>query len=330
MYRSFKVVAGIVAGAFGVLALSLASMPVRAQAYPNKPVKIVLPFPAGSSSDVFMRLLVERMHERLGQVVLIDPRPGAGAVVATNYLKTQAPDGYTLMMSTSSQTITSAKPNPPFDVRKDMTHIVPTTGGPMVLAVSIAKLPNVKTLKEFIDYAKANPGVVNFGSYGPGSLGHLGVELFNQVAGTKTVHIPYKGSPANVVALANGDSHAALDVMIFLAPQIQAGKARAIALTSSERSPLIPDVPGMVDAGLPDYKAIFWQGISGPAGLSPDVVSRINAVVNASMKDQIVQDWAKKSQTMIIGGTSEALTETVNREVTMWAKLIRDAKIEMD
>jgi tripartite-type tricarboxylate transporter receptor subunit TctC len=303
---------------------------VMAQAYPSKPVRIVLPFPAGSSTDTFMRVLADRLRERLGQTVLIDPRPGAGAVIATQHLMTQAPDGYTVMATTSSQTITSAKPNPPFDIRKDLTHIVQTTGGPTVIAVNVEKMPNVRTMKDLVDHARANPGVINFGSYGAGSLGHLGVELFNQVMNVKTVHIPYKGSPANVLALAGGDSHVAIDVMTFLGPQIQAGKVRAIAQTTQDRSAMIPELPGMRDAGYPDFTVQFWQGFGGPAGLPRDIVGKLNATVNAALKDQAMVDYTKKTQTLLFGGTSEAITDLVNREVTMWAKLIRDAKIDID
>ena len=319
-----------VAAAAACAAMLGLSGAVMAQAYPSKPVRIVLPFPAGSSTDAFMRVLADRLRERLGQAVLIDPRPGAGAVIATQHIMTQAPDGYTLMTTTSSQTITSAKANPPFDVRKDMTHIIQTTGGPTVIAVNVEKLPNVKTMKDLVDHARANPGVLNFGSYGAGSLGHLGVELFNQVMNVKTVHIPYKGSPANVMALVSGDSHLAIDVLVFLGPQIQAGKVRAIAQTTQDRSPMIPELPGLRDAGYPDFTVQFWQGIGGPAGLPRDIVGKLNSTLNAALKDQAMVDYTKKTQTLLFGGTSEAITDLVNREVTTWGKLIRDAKIDID
>ena len=309
-----------------------AALPVVAQvpAYPSKPIRIVIPFPAGSSSDSFMRIFADRMREKIGQMVILDPRPGAGAVIATAAVTSQPPDGYTMMMSTSSQTITSAKLNPPFDIRKDMTHIIQITGGPVIIAVNVEKMPNVKTVKDLVDYAKANPGKINFGSYGPGSLGHLGVELFNQVMNVKTVHIPYKGSPANMIALANGDSHAAIDVMTFMAAQIQAGKVRALAVTTPDRSSNLPDLPGMKESGYPDYTVIFWQGLAGPAGMHRDVVGKINAAANATLKDQAMIDYAKKTQSLLFGGTAEAMSDIVNREVTTWTKLIHDAKIEID
>lgn len=311
------------------VAMATASGTTLAQAWPSKPVRIILPFPAGSSTDTMMRVLSERIQERLGQPIVIDPRPGAGAVLATNYVKSQPADGYTLMATTSSQTITSAQSNPPFDIRKDMTHIIRTVGGPIFIAVNIQKLPNVKTLKDFIDYARANPGQVNFGSYGAASLGHLAVELFNQVAHIKTVHVPYKGSPANMAALANGDSHAAVDVMTFMQPHMAAGRVRPLAATTLDRSPMVPDVPGMREAGLPDYDVSFWQGIGGPAGLPRDIVDKVNATVNAALQDKAMVDYTEKTRTIRMGGTVDEINTIVNREVTMWAKVIKDANIVM-
>lgn len=298
-----------------------------AQAYPSKPVRIVLPFPAGSSTDTMTRVLSERLQERLGQPMVVDPRPGAGAVVATNYVKSQPADGYTLMVSTSSQTITTAQANPPFDVRKDLTHIIRFIGGSVFIAVNTQKLPNVKTLKDFIDYAKANPGKVNFGSYGPASLGHLAVELFNQVAGVKTLHIPYKGSPANMAALAAGESDAGIDVMTFMLPHIASGRVRPIAASTLERSPAVPDVPGTREAGLPDFDVSFWQGFAGPPGLPRDIVNKLNQTINAALKDAQVLDYSKKVQNTLMGGTPEEITAIVNREVTTWAKVIKDANV---
>jgi len=311
--------------AISVVALGAGS--ALAQTYPSKPVRIVLPFPGGSSTDVMMRVLGERLQERLGQPIVIDPRPGAGAVVATNYVKSQPADGYTLMASTSSQTITTAGPNPPYDARSDLTHIIRTVGGPIFIAVNTQKLPNVRTLREFIDHARANPGQVNFGSYGAGSLGHLAVELFNQSAKVRTLHIPYKGSPANMVALANGDSHAALDVMTFMQPHIASGKVRVLAATTVERSPMVPDYPGMREAGLPDYEVSFWQGIAGPAGLPRDVVGRLNSTINAALKDPQMVEYSKKAQNILIGGSAEEITGIVNREVATWARVIKEANI---
>lgn len=323
----------IIAGALLSSAALAASLPAAAQApaYPAaKPIRIVLPFPAGSSTDTMMRVYTDRMREKIGQLIILDPRPGAGAVIATQAVTSQPPDGYTLMMATSSQTITSAKDKPPFDIRKDMTHIIQLVGGPVIIAVNVERLPNVKTVKDLVDYAKANSGKINFGSYGPGSLGHLAVELFNQSMNVKTVHIPYKGSPANMLALANGDSHAAIDVMTFMAAQIQAGKVRALAATTQDRAANLPDLPGMKESGYQDYTVMFWQGLSGPANMPKDVVAKINTAANAALKDQAVLDYAKKTQTQLYGGTPEAITDIINREVTTWAKLIKDAKIEID
>ena len=328
MFRSLKFVAGIVAAACGIVAFSAA--PAQAQAWPSKPIRVVLAFPGGSSTDVLIRVLAEPMQRSLGQTILVDPKPGAGAVIATQYVLNQPADGYTLMVTTPSQSLTSAKPNAPFDIRKDLVHIVQHAGGPYFIAVNTEKLPNVKTMKDFVEYARANPGKINFGSIGAGSAIHIGIELFNQVENIKTVHIPYKGSSSNVLALASGDSHAAMDVLTFLGPQHQAGKVRVLAATTAERSPMAPEYPGMRESGTPEYSFAFWQGFGGRTGLPKEIVARMNAVVNAALKDQAVLDYAKKSQTVLFGGTSEAITDIINKEVTTWAKLVKDANIALD
>lgn len=328
MNRFFRTAAFAVVAASA--ALSAAPGTAQAQAWPSKPIRLVLAFPGGSSTDVLIRVIAEPMQRSLGQTIIVDPRPGAGAVIATQYVLSQPADGYTLMVTTPSQSLTSARPNPPFDIRKDMVHIVQHGGGPYFIAVNAEKLPNVKTMKDFVEYARANPGKVNFGSIGAGSAIHIGIELFNQVENIKTVHIPYKGSSSNVLGLVSGDSHAAMDVMTFLGPQHQAGKVRVLAATTIERSPMAPEFPGMRESGLPEYSFGFWQGFGGKAGLSKEIVTRVNSVVNAALKDQGVLDYAKKSQTVLVGGTSEAITDIINKEVATWSKLVRDANIALD
>jgi tripartite-type tricarboxylate transporter receptor subunit TctC len=308
--------------------LAALSGAVFAQAYPSKPIRLILPFPGGSATDLMFRAIMEQSRERLGQPIVVEAKPGAGAVLASEFVMAQPADGYTLLASTSSQTITSAKEKPPFDVRK-MTHVIHAVGGPLFLSVNVNNI-KATTLKEFIDYARANPGKVNFGSYGSGSLGHLAVELFNRVARVNTVHIPFNGSAADALALAQGTSDASMNVMTFIDPQVKAGKVRVLAATSQERAVQQPEIPGMREAGLPDYNVIFWQGIAGPGGMSREIVLKLNAAFNAALKSQPVIDYANKVKNNLYGGTPEAITELVNREVDVWAKLIKDANLTID
>jgi len=304
--------------------------PSRAQdAYPSKPIHLIVPFPGGSATDVTFRLIMEHARPGLAnQPIIVEAKPGAGAVVATNLVMSQPPDGYTLMASTSSQTISTAKANPPFDVRK-MTHIVEAVGGPLYISVNTQHL-KATTLKEFIDYARANPGKINFGSYGPGSLGHLTVELLNRLAKVNTVHVPFAGSAADALAVANGTSDASMNVLEFILPQVQSGKVRILASTSTERDSVTPDIPGTRENGLPELNVIFWQGIAGPPGLPRDIVNKVNAAVNASLKTKEVVEYEAKVKKSIYGGTPQQMTDIVNREVDMWAKLIREANITID
>lgn len=305
------------------------SVPLMAQqAYPSKPIRLVLPFAAGSATDVSFRVIADQTRDSIGQPIILDPKPGAGAVLATEATMGAAPDGYTLMVSTSSQTISSARPNPPFDVRR-MTHVILAQGGPLFISVN-AKNMTATTLKELIDFAKANPGKVNFGSYGAGSLSHLGIELFNRLAGINTAHIPFSGSATESMALAQGTTDASMGLLIFMEGHAKAGKVRILAAASAERSPAAPEYPAMRELGIPGMDIFFWQGIAGPPGMPRDIVARLNSAFNAALKSQPVVEHMKKVKNLAYGGTPEAITELVNREVDTWAKLIKEANITFD
>jgi tripartite-type tricarboxylate transporter receptor subunit TctC len=319
---------GVLPVAAAALAMFM-SVPLMAQqAYPSKPIRLVLPFAAGSTTDINFRVVAEQARESLGQPIILEPKPGAGAVLATEAVMGAAPDGYTLMVSTSSQTVSSARPNPPFDVRK-MTHVVLAQGGPLFISVN-AKNLTATTLKELIDYAKANPGKVNFGSYGAGSLSHLGIELFNRLVGINTAHIPFSGSATESFALAQGTTDASMGVLAFMEGHAKAGKVRILAATSTERSLAAPEYPGMRELGVPGMNIFFWQGIAGPPGMPRDIVVRLNAALNLALKSQPVVDHMKKVRNLAYGGTPEAITELINQEVDAWAKLIKEANITFD
>ena len=305
------------------------SVPVMAQqAYPSKPIRLVLPFAAGSATDIAFRVIADRARESLGQPLILDPKPGAGAVLATEAVMGAAPDGYTLMVSTSSQTITSAKAKPNYDVRK-MTHVVLAQGGPLFISVN-ARNMTATTLQELIDYAKANPGKVNFGSYGAGSLSHLGIELFNRLAGINTTHIPFSGSATESMALAQGTTDASMGVLALMEQHAKAGKVRVLAATATERSPAAPEYPGMRELGVAGMNIFFWQGVAGPPGMPPDIVARLNAALNLALKSQPVVGHMRKVRNLAYGGTPEEVTELINREVDTWAKLIKEANIAFD
>ena len=325
MKRAKRAAAPLAAAALAIVL----SFPVMAQqAWPGKPIRLVLPFAAGSATDIAFRVIADQARESLGQPLILDPKPGAGAVLATETVMGAAPDGYTLMVSTSSQTITSAKAKPNFDVRK-MTHVVLAQGGPLFISVN-AKNLTATTLQELIDYARANPGKVNFGSYGAGSLSHLGIELFNRLLGIKTTHIPFSGSANESMALAQGTTDASMGLLAIMEPHAKAGKVRVLATTAAERSPAAPEYPGMRELGVPGMNIFFWQGVAGPPGIPRDIVARLNAALNLALKSQPVVEHMKKVRNLGYGGTPEEITELINREVDTWAKLIKEANIAFD
>jgi tripartite-type tricarboxylate transporter receptor subunit TctC len=318
MKRLFPILAG--------LALFAVTNLAAAQAYPNKPIRIILGFPAGSSSDTILRSMTPRMQSELGQSIIIDARPGAASVPAMQAIKTQAPDGYSLINLTSTVAVISAQANPPYDIRKDLTMIGETVALPMYLAVNIEKMP-VKTLAELISYIKANPGKLNFSSYGVGSLAHLSLELLSQRLNLSVLHVPYKGSADNARAVAAGDSHATFDVSTVLFPQVEGGRIRIIAVSSENTWPTSPQYPGMKAAGVPDFNAVIWNGLAGPAGMPMDVVRKINAAINAAQKDPLAIDFARKNALQAVPSTPEEFTQTTRKDVETWAAVIKAGNI---
>ena len=308
------------------LALFSVTHLAAAQAYPNKPIRIILGFPAGSSSDTILRSMTPRMQTELGQSIIIDARPGAASVPAMQAIKTQAPDGYSLINLTSTVAVISAQANPPYDIRKDLTMIGETVALPMYLAVNIEKMP-VKTLAELISYIKANPGKLNFSSYGVGSLAHLSLELLSQRLNLSVLHVPYKGSADNARAVAAGDSHATFDVSTVLFPQVEGGRIRIIAVSSENTWATTPQYPGMKAAGVPDFNAVIWNGIAGPAGLPMDVVRKVNAAINAAQKDPLAIDFARKNALQAVPSTPEEFTQTTRKDVETWAAVIKAGNI---
>ena len=314
--------------AAATLAVFLSAPVMAQQTWPSKPIRLVLPFAAGSATDISFRVIADQTRESLGQPLILDPKPGAGAVLATETVMAAAPDGYTLMVSTSSQTVSSARPNPPFDVRK-MAHVVLAQGGPLFISVN-AKNMTATTLQELIDYAKANPGKVNFGSYGAGSLSHLGIELFNRLVGINTAHIPFSGSATESMALAQGTTDASMGILAFMEGHAKAGKVRILAATSTERSSAAPEYPAMRELGVPGMNVFFWQGIAGPPGMPREIVAKLNSAFNSALKSPLVGEHMKKVRNLSYGGTPEAITELINQEVDAWAKLIKEAKITFE
>ncbi|MCC7215915.1 MAG: tripartite tricarboxylate transporter substrate binding protein [Burkholderiales bacterium] len=313
----------------GAVLCALAAAPASAQAWPEKPIRFVMTAPAGSSIDVIGRTIADKLKDRLGQPVIVDNKPAAGGTVAVDETAKAAPDGYTMVLAYNGPlSITPLLRKVPYDVRKDLAPVIITTSQPNVLAVN-AQLP-AKDVKDLVAYAKANPGKLNYASVGPGSSSHLNGELLKSLAGIDIVHIPFNGSPPAVTSTVQGETQMLFAVMQPLQPQIQAGKLRALAVTSAKRFPLLPDLPTIAESGYPKFESLAWNGVLVPAGTPKPVVARLNAEINAILKQPDVAQKLGAAGFDLIGGTPEDFGALIRAESDKWAPVIRSAGIKID
>ena len=319
----------VLAAALAALAGALAIAPAFAQAWPDKPIRFVMTAPAGSSIDVIGRTIADKLKDRLGQPVVVDNKPAAGGTVAVDEIAKSAPDGYTMVLAYNGPlSITPLLRKLPYDVQKDLSPVIITTSQPNVLAVN-AQLP-AKDVKELVAYAKANPGKVNYASVGPGSSSHLNGELLKSLAGIDLVHIPFNGSPPAVTSTVQGETQMIFAVMQPLQAQVQAGKLRALAVTSAKRFPLLPDLPTIAESGYPAFESLAWNGVLVRAGTPKAVVDRLNAEINAVLKMPDVVQKMNAAGFELIGGTPEAFGALIRAESDKWAPVIKSAGIKID
>ncbi len=308
------------------LAASAAALPAiphiaRAQAYPSRPVRIVVTFPPGGAADIIARLMGQRLAERLGQPFVIENRPGAGSNVGTEAVVNSAPDGYTLLLAVTSSAINATfyeKLN--FNFIRDIAPVAGLMRVPHVMEVN----PSVpaRTVPEFIAYAKANPGKINMASAGVGSGPHLFGELFKMMTGVDMVHVPYKGSAPAVIDLVAGPVQAMFDLMPSSIQQIKAGKLRALAVTTATRSDALPDVPVLSDF-VPGYEASSWQGVGVPAKTPPDIIDRLNKEINAALADPAIKARLNAMGGTTLPGTPAEFGKLIADETEKWGKVVK-------
>lgn len=297
--------------------------------YPSKPIRLVVGYAAGGSTDVIARLVGQKLSEALGQPVVIENRPGAGATIASDYAAKAAPDGYTLFMSTIANTInTSLYAKLPFDFARDFAPISLVATVPNVLVVNPA-VP-AKDLKELIALAKSKPGEINFASSGSGSSIHLSGELFNLVAGVKTVHVPYKGSAPAVTDLIGGQVQMMFDNLSSSLPHVRAGKLRALAVTGATRSAAAPDIPTMAEAGLPGYEITSWFALVAPAKTPPEILARLNAETTKILKLADVKEKLAGLGAEASSSSPDFLAEYIRTETAKWAKVVKASGARAD
>jgi tripartite-type tricarboxylate transporter receptor subunit TctC len=318
--------------AIGVsLALSLGVVSsASAQAWPTKPVRVVVPAPAGSSLDIIVRTLGDKLKDVWGQPVVVDNKPGAGGMLGMDVVAKAAPDGYTLGIGFNGPIAFGPYmyKKMPYAPAKDLVPVVLTTSQPNVLAVQASN--PAKTLPEFVAWAKTQGSKLSYASVGNGSSSHLTMELFLAGSGVDAVHVPYSGSPPAATSLAAGETQALFTVAPALLPLIQGGRVRLIATTSAQRVDSMKDLPTVAESGFPGFEALAWNGLFTAANTPADVVSRINADVNAVMKDAAVRDTLTKQGLILGGGTPAQFAAFIDSEGKKWGAIIKKNNITID
>jgi tripartite-type tricarboxylate transporter receptor subunit TctC len=315
--------------ALAAVALASAAVLAQAQSWPDKPIRFIIAAGPGSSLDALARVIGEKLKDRVGQPVIIENKPAAGGTVATAEVAKAAPDGYTMLLGFNGPlAFGPLLQKLPYDVQKDLAPVIITSSQPNVLAVN-AQLP-VKSVQELVAYARLNAGKLAYASVGNGSSSHLNMELLKAVAGFDALHVPFNGSPPAVTATLQGETQMMFAVMPPLQPQIQAGKLRAIAVTTAKRFPLLPDLPAIAESGYPGFEALAWNGVMVPAGTPKPVIAKLNTEINAIMREPDVVAKMHASGFDLIGGTPEDFGHLIRRETDTWAPVIRKLGLKID
>ena len=305
------------------------SQQAHAQNYPTRPVKIIVPFATGGPADNYARFMAQRLQDSLGQTFVVDNKPGAGSVIGTDLAAKAAPDGYTLLLMSNTQTVNETLiPNKPYGLMKDFVGVAPINYSDLVLVVNPTK--GMNTLADVIRVAKAQPGKLNYASSGPGTPYHMAGELFKSMAKIDMVHVPYKGSSGARTDVLGGQVDMMFDAVTTMTEQIKAGKVKAVGATGKVRSDVLPDVPTLNEAGVPGYEATIWLGIMAPKGTPKAVVDKLNeAVSKISSQTDIKQQWAKQGAVPLVMNPV-AFDKYLQDDIAKWAGVIKSANIKLD
>lgn len=308
---------------------ALGGLPVFAQSYPTKPIRMIVPFPAGGATDILARALSQKLGEKIGQTVVVENRPGAGGTIGADAASKSVADGYTLLLATSSTHSIGPAINPkiPYNAETDFTPIVYVASSPNVVVVPNS-LP-VKNMRELIDYARKNPGKLNYASSGNGTIVHLTTEYFKAQSDTFILHIPYRGTALAIPDLVSGKVDVLFDSFVTGMPHVKDGKLRALAVTTAKRSALAPDMPTVSEV-LPGFESVTWFGLYGPKAMPQDLTLQINQAVNAALADSDVKERFARLGAEPAGGTPQAFAAMVKADNTKWKKIIADRKISVD
>ena len=328
MHRRPLLTAGLTATFLAALSPAL-----QAQPWPPHPVKIVVPAPAGSSLDIIARLLADKLKDKWGQPVLVDNKPGAGGMLGVDVAAKAAPDGTTLVMGFNGPVAFAPflYKRMPYDPVKDLVAVVMCTSQPNVLAVN-ANLP-IKTVKEFVDWAKARDGRVNYSSLGQGSSAHLTMALMMGETGFAATHIPFNGSPPAAFAVAQGEADATFMTAPALLPHVKSGKLRLLSSTAARRQDgpdSLKDLPTLAEAGYPQVESLAWNGLFTAVGTPTAVINKINTDVNAALRDPAVKTVLDGQGLTVVGGSADDFKRTVDGDARRWGAIIQKAGIKLD
>ena len=304
------------------IAATIGAPPCKADDYPSRPVRIIVPFGAGGPTDVYTRAIAEELRKALHQTFVMENKPGAGTTIGTDYVAKAAPDGYTLLMVSGTQTVNETLyTKKPYHLMHDLVPIAPLIDSDLVLVVH----PSVpaKSVKELLALARAKPGTLNFGSSGPGSNYHMAAELLKHLTGINIVHVPYKGSTGMRTDILSGQIQMLFDSVPTMAPLIKAGKVRALGTSGTARSAILPDVPTIAEAGVPGFQATLWVGFMAPAGTPQPIVDKLNAEITKIVsRPDIKAAWEKQGAEPVTM-TQPQFKAFMDAQIAKWADLIK-------
>ena len=314
---------------FTASALAQTASAGAATAYPSRPIRMIVPFPAGGATDILARALSQKLGEKIGQTVVVDNRPGAGGTIGADAASKSPADGYTLLLATSSTHSIGPAINSkiPYNAESDFTPIAYVASSPNIVLV-----PNsspARTMREFIDHARKNPGRLNYASSGNGTIVHLTTEYFKAQSETFILHIPYRGTALAMPDLISGKIDVLFDSFVTGMPHVKDGKLRALAVTSLKRTSLAPDLPAVAET-LPGFDSVTWFGVYGPKGLSAELAGKVNQAINAALLDADVKDRFARLGAEPTGGTPQAFAAMVKLDTARWKKIIAERKITVE
>ncbi len=315
--------------AFVLLSFIFIQEAVQAQSYPSRSVKIIVPFGAGGSADVYARFVGARLSDALGQPFVVENRPGAGAVVGSDAVAKSAPDGYTLLMMSNTHTVNETLiPKKPYELMKDLAPITGVNSQDLMLAVN-AEVP-ANNLREFIALAKSKPGKLNYASSGPGTPYHLAGELFKSMAGVDIVHVPHKGSDQARAALLGHQVDMMFDAISTIVSHTRGGKLKALATTGKSRSAVTPEIPTVAEAGVPGYEATIWLGLMAPHGTPRAVIDKLNAeIVKVLNAADVKKNWGEQGA-VPIPMTPEQFDKFLREDIAKWAAVVKSTGMKVD